>query len=163
MDFRVLYLAHSDHGCEDRSQMPSSLMRATSALLLPLSLLLLQYQSTRNSRSFYLFHRLYGLPRRHSDLLSLRNGLLHLVDFGVDGMVNSLLGDHDSESVEIREVLLSLTSSNLLRPGSLLERLDDTSLLDCFLHELGLGRASDIDLEVSQRQPADGDLLSLDT
>ena len=110
---------------------------------------------------FLLIHRLYGLPRRHSDLLSLRNGLLDLLDLSVDSMVDSLLGNHESESVEIGHALLGLTGSNLLGPGGLLESLDNAGLLEGLLHQLGVSGASNIDLEISQGQPANGQLLSL--
>lgn len=41
-------------------------------------------------------------------------------------MVHSLLGNHDSESIEVSEVLLGLTGGDLLGPGSVLPGLDDT-------------------------------------
>ena len=96
-------------------------------------------------------------------LLPLRNSLLDLVDLGVDGVVGSLLGDHDSESLEVGEVLLGLTGSELLGPSSVLPRLNNSGLVQDLLDDSGASTAADVDLEVSQGQPTDGHLLSLDT
>lgn len=95
------------------------------------------------------------------DLLSLGKSLLDLVDFSVNSMVGSLLGYHDSESLEIREILLRFAGSEFLGPCSLLESFNHPSLLDCGLNDLSGSATTNFDLQVSQRQPADRDLLSL--
>jgi hypothetical protein len=93
--------------------------------------------------------------------LLLRNSLLDSINFGVDGVVDSLLSDHGSESVEVGHVLLGLSSSNLLSPCGLLEGLDSTGLLQSLSDDSRRGSTADLDLVISQRQPADGDLLLL--
>ena len=78
-------------------------------------------------------------------------------------MIGSLLGNHDSESVEVSQGLLSLSVSDLLSPGGLLPGLDDTGLSESLLENSSGASTADGDVEVSQRQPTDGELLSLNT
>lgn len=96
-------------------------------------------------------------------LLSLRNSLLDLVDLGVDGVVGALLGNHDSESLEVSQVLLGITGSKLLGPSGLGPSSDGTGLLKGGLDSLGSGTSSDVNAEISQGQPTEWQLLSLDT
>ncbi len=78
-------------------------------------------------------------------------------------MIDSLLGNHDSESVEVGEVLLGLTGGDLLGPGSLVPGIDDPRLSKDLLNDSGARTSADIDLEVCQRKPADRDQLLLNS
>ena len=78
-------------------------------------------------------------------------------------MVNSLLGNHDSESIEISQRFLGFPVSELLGPCGLLPSLENSGLSESLLEDLGGSTTSDRNVEVSQRQPTDRDLLSLNT
>lgn len=100
---------------------------------------------------------------RHCGLLSLGNSLLDLVNLGVQSVIDSLLSNHDSESLEISEILLGFTGSQLLSPGGLLESGNNTGLLKSLSDNSGASSAADVDLEVREGEPADGHHLSLDS
>jgi hypothetical protein len=97
------------------------------------------------------------------DLLSLRNSLLDLIDFSADSVISSLLSDHDSESLKVCEILLGFTGGKLLSPSGFLESLNNSGLIDGSFDDLRRSTTANVNLKISQRQPADWDLLSLDT
>ena len=84
-------------------------------------------------------------------LLPLRNGSLDFINLCINRMVNSLSGNHHSESIEISEILLRLSTSDLLGPGCLLPGFDRISFVQGLSHNSGRCTTANVNLEISQR------------
>jgi len=78
-------------------------------------------------------------------------------------VIDSLLGNHNSESVEINHGLLGLSGGELLGPSGLVPGFSDSGLGKGFFEYLGGTTTTNWDMEVGQRQPTDWELLSLNT